>query len=205
MLKNLRIATTNPGKKREFCELLEPLGFRIKDIGDLDHNQIVEDGDTFEANAIIKADTILRHTGEPTIADDSGLVVDALGGKPGIHSARYAGVTGPNQDHANNQKLLMELSDIAPQARQARFVCALALCEPDQPPQIFMGYFEGSIIAKPQGDNGFGYDPLFLVQGDSRTSAELSPQEKNALSHRGKAIQSLLAYLNRRHGSYTSS
>lgn len=198
MLKSLRIATENPGKLREFRQLLEPLGFCVRDISDLDHIQIVEDGETFEANALIKANAVLTHTGEITIADDSGLVVDALGGKPGVRSARYADAIGHHQDAANNAKLLDKLRHTPANRRQARFVCALALCEPNQPPKIFRGSFEGSITTTAKGSNGFGYDPLFLVAGDTRTSAELLPTEKNALSHRAKAIELLLAYLKKR-------
>ena len=191
----IRVATGNPGKLREFRELLSPLGYDVQGLEDFPGITIVEDGETFEANALIKANTIMNQTGSPAIADDSGLVVDALGGRPGVHSARYAGVDGPEQDAANRNLLLKELSDIPAPERSARFVCALAYCVPQQEPLIFRGTFEGAIGYEERGENGFGYDSIFLVQNDHRTSAELSPKEKNAISHRGEALAQFIDYI----------
>ena len=191
----IRVATGNPGKLREFREILSPLGYDVQGLEDFPGITIVEDGETFEANALIKANTIMNQTGSPAIADDSGLVVDALGGRPGVHSARYAGVDGPEQDAANRNLLLKELSGIPDPERSARFVCALAYCVPQQEPLIFRGTFEGAIGYEERGETGFGYDSIFLVQNDHRTSAELSPKEKNAISHRGEALAQFIDYI----------
>ena len=121
--------------------------------------------------------------------------MDALGGRPGVHSARYAGVDGPEQDAANRNLLLKELNGIPDPERSARFVCALAYCVPQQEPRIFRGTFEGAIGYEERGENGFGYDSIFLVQNDHRTSAELSPKEKNAISHRGEALAQFIDYI----------
>ncbi len=195
MIERVRIATGNAGKLREFRELLTPLGIEVLGIDDLGPVEIIEDGDTFEANAIKKARTILEMTGDIVIADDSGIVVDALDGAPGVHSARYAGESGKSQDAANNRKLLEAMQGVPDNQRQARFVCALALCKPSAAPITFMGTFEGSVGYEERGSNGFGYDSVFIVLGDTRTSAELNRDEKNGMSHRGKALQDLLAHL----------
>lgn len=194
-LERVRIATGNPGKLREFRELLTPLGIEVLSMQELGNIEIVEDGDTFEANAIKKAQTIADLTGEAVLADDSGIAVDHLDGAPGVYSARYAGAEGDAQDAANNTKLLNVMQDVPVGKRQARFVCALALCRPGHPPVTFEATFEGSIGYENKGDNGFGYDSIFIVQGDTRHSAELSPDEKNAISHRGKALQLLMTWL----------
>lgn len=195
MIERVRIATGNQGKLREFRELLVPLGIEVLGMDDLGSVEIIEDADTFAGNAIKKANTVLELTGEVVIADDSGIVVDALDGAPGVYSARYADDTGDNQDAANNHKLLKVMADVPQEKRQARFVCALALCQPGKSPLTFTGKFEGSVGYEERGENGFGYDSLFIVEGDTRTSAELSRDEKNAMSHRGKALQELLAHL----------
>lgn len=191
----LRVATGNKGKLREFREILSPLGYEVLGIDDLPELKIIEDGDSFEANAIIKATTVMEIAGVPAIADDSGIVVDALDGAPGIYSARYANVEGSGQDAANNAKLLEVLSSTPDSQRSARFVCALAYCVPNREPVIFRDTFEGSIGYAERGENGFGYDSIFLVQNDTRTSAELSPNEKNAISHRGKAVRSFFEFI----------
>ena len=191
----LRVGTKNPGKLRELSQMLEPVGIEVRGVDDLDGFDPVEDGDTFEANAIKKAMALLDLTGEPAVADDSGLVVDALGGRPGVHSARYAGIDGPEQDAANRVKLLEELQGVSDAERTARFVCALAYCLPGGEPVVFHGTFEGRIGHEERGDNGFGYDSIFVVPEVGRTSAEISPDEKNALSHRGEALRKLLEYL----------
>ncbi len=199
-LKRVRIATGNPGKLREFRELLTPLGIEVLSMEDLGKIEIIEDGDTFEANAIKKAQTIANMTGEAVLADDSGIAVDHLDGAPGVYSARYAGVDGDGQDDANNAKLLEVMRDVPQDQRQARFVCALALCRPEHEPVTFRATFEGSVGYEHKGENGFGYDSLFVVQGDTRHSAELSRDEKNAISHRGKALRLLMDWLEETQG-----
>lgn len=197
-MKTLRIATTNHGKLREFKEMLEPLGYTVRGIDDLADFDVVEDGDSFAANALKKAQALLARTGETAIADDSGLVVDALGGRPGVHSARYAGVDGPNKDAANRAKLLTALKGIPDAQRQARFVCALAFCAPGEPPQVFNGTLEGVIGHQERGEHGFGYDALFLVPCYGRTAAEISTLEKHNVSHRGQAVRALTKFLAQR-------
>lgn len=194
-MKPLRIGTTNAGKLREFRQILEPLGLAIRGLDDLPGFEVIEDGDTFEANAIKKVRAVVDATGEPAVADDSGLVVDALDGKPGVQSARYAGVDGPGQDAANRNKLLEALTDTPTEKRSARFVCALAYCKPNAEPIVFRGELEGLICTEERGSNGFGYDALFVVPERGLTTAELPPDEKNAISHRGRALQKLIAFL----------
>ena len=151
--------------------------------------EVEEDGDTFEANSEKKAREIMDLCGEITIADDSGLMVDALGGAPGVISARFAGEDG--NDLKNNEKLLSLLADVAPEARTAKFVSVITLLYPDGKKIVARGECEGHIIYKPKGDNGFGYDPLFVPNGYDQTFAELSGAEKNHISHRAIALQSL--------------
>ena len=193
-MSHLRIATTNANKLRELRQMLEPLGYQVDGIDDLGL-EIIEDGDTFAANAIIKARAVCNVTGEPAVADDSGLVVDALGGRPGVHSARYAGVQGADRDRANRVKLLEEMAPVADGERAARFVCAIAYLEPDRDPHIFRGTLEGAIGREERGNNGFGYDPVFVIPDDGRTAAELPATEKNAISHRGQAIRAFVEFL----------
>jgi XTP/dITP diphosphohydrolase len=154
---------------------------------------VVEDGDDFAANARKKAETIAQLTGRPCLADDSGLVVDALHGAPGVHSARYAGVQG--DDAANNARLLQELAEVPVGRRQAAFCCVMALCRPGRETSLFEGRVDGCILPAPRGDGGFGYDPLFLVDGCERTMAELPLAEKNRLSHRGQALRQVVLEL----------
>jgi ribonuclease PH len=185
----LVIATANFGKLREMRLLL---GHRfdvvsMKELGLL--ADIDENGETFEQNALIKAEALMNMTGCAAIADDSGLEVDALGGRPGVHSARYAGVHG--DDEANNQLLLKELEH-TPQPRTARYVCAVALCRPNHRPLVARAACEGEILTQYRGDGGFGYDPLFLSHDFDKTFAEASMAEKNAVSHRARAIAKLL-------------
>jgi XTP/dITP diphosphohydrolase len=193
-VKTLRIATTNAGKLREFVEMLAPLGIAVRGVGDLPGFSVDEDGDTFEKNALKKARTLLDRTGEPALGDDSGLVVDALDGRPGIYSARYGGVEGPGKDAANRAKLVRELHGVPTAKRTARFVCVLAYCAPGAEPRFFRGECEGRIGDAERGDNGFGYDPLFVLD-DGRTVAEMPSDEKNRISHRGRALAQLLAFL----------
>ena len=195
-MKRLWVGTSNAGKLRELRQLLTPLGYEVRSVEEkISPFEVVEDGDTFEKNALKKARAVFEMTGETSLADDSGLVVDALGGKPGVHSARYAGVEGDQQDAANRNKLLKDMAHVADDDRSARFVCVLALCAPGEEAKTFSESFEGKIGYEERGSNGFGYDSIFVVAGDKRSSAELSPLEKNALSHRGKAVKKLVTYL----------
>jgi XTP/dITP diphosphohydrolase len=215
------LASTNPGKLREIRAVIDEPGVAWVGLHELPRAipEPIEDGDTFEANAVLKARYYAAASGLCCLADDSGLEVDALGGAPGVHSARYAGVTGPRDtvDPANNRLLLERLEGVPPHLRTARFVCAMALATPPDMPvpsgwmafhapcevgyvlAVVRGTFEGRIIvpadaADPRqphlgrGEHGFGYDPLFLPDAaPGRTSAELPPQQKNAISHRGDA------------------
>ncbi len=187
----LVLASGNAGKLRELGAMLEPLGWKVAPQSDWDVPEAVEDGLSFIENALIKARHASMRTGLPALADDSGLVVDALQGAPGIYSARYAG-TGAG-DEANNQKLLRELEDVPESGRQAHFYCAMALVrhENDPAPLLATGSWDGLITRSPSGSGGFGYDPLFWVPGRKCTSAELQAGEKNRLSHRGKALARL--------------
>lgn len=148
--------------------------------------EVEEDGETFAANAGKKAVAVARHAGEWALADDSGLVVDALGGEPGVWSARYAGVGA--SDRENLDKLLKQLGDTPEGERSARFVCVLALANADGQVRLYQGTVEGHIGREPRGDNGFGYDPVFVPQGEERTFAQMSGKEKDAMSHRGRAL-----------------
>ena len=152
--------------------------------------EVTEDGETFEANAIKKAREIAKYTGLPALADDSGLVVDALNGAPGIYSARYAGKNAT--DETNNAKLIENLRDIPAKQRTAHFCCAMALATPDGRVQTVQAIWKGRILATPRGANGFGYDPIFFIPTHNCTSAELSSEEKNRISHRGQALRAIL-------------
>ncbi len=154
--------------------------------------EVEEDGDTFEANAIKKAVYISTTTGLTAIADDSGIVVDALDGAPGVYSARYAGED--SDDMANNRKLLEEMKNVPDEKRTARFACCIALAHNDEI-KTFMGYVEGKIGTENRGENGFGYDPLFFPESHDRTFAEMSDDEKHSMSHRGRALAKLQEYL----------
>jgi len=196
----VRIATGNSGKLREFREMLTPLGYEVLGLEDVLGFSVEEDGATFLDNAIKKARALAERTGEPAIADDSGLVVDALDGAPGIYSARYAGEPPPGtpaaeRDAANRRKLTLALADVPDAQRTARFVCALCYFVPDRPPVVVEGTCEGMISRRECGGNGFGYDPLFIVPAYGRTMAELAHEQKNALSHRGQALRRLLAII----------
>ena len=199
----LRVATSNKGKLREFRQVLEPLGYEVTDISDLGLGDIEETGSTFAANAEIKTLAAFEACDgkDAVVADDSGIVVDALDGAPGIHSARYAGIpqTGEAQDAANRFKLLDALQEVPVGERSARFVASLALRLPgEEQTHFFEGTFEGEIGFEEAGDNGFGYDSIFLVDGGACTSAELSPEAKNARSHRGEALRKLEEFLRAR-------
>jgi XTP/dITP diphosphohydrolase len=181
------IATHNQGKLREMREILGPHGHELLSLRDVGISEVPEeDGETFEANALIKARACLRESGLPSIADDSGLCVDALDGAPGVYSARYGGM---ETDEGRIDYLLKRLDGV--QDRRARFVCAAACVFPDGADIIARGECEGVILGRRRGAGGFGYDPVFFVPGLGKSFAELDAAQKNALSHRGKAMREL--------------
>ncbi len=189
------LATKNKNKAEELKRITEGVPVSIFTLDDFPGcPETEEDGATFEANAIKKALAAARYTGRPALADDSGLEVYALGGAPGIYSARYAGA-GAN-DGQNTGKLLSEMRSLVQDKRGARFVCCIALAFPDGNTCTFYGYAEGSIGTEQRGVRGFGYDPVFYPEGCNRTFAEMDEKEKDALSHRGKALQAFSRYLN---------
>ena len=192
------IATHNPGKLAEMRDLLAPFGIAAQSAGELGLSEPDETGKTFAANARIKAMAAAKATGKAAFADDSGLVVDALGGEPGLRSARYAGRHG--DDAANNALLLERLHDVPEAARTAHFYCVLVVLQSANDPQplIAEGAWRGRILDAPRGANGFGYDPLFLPDGLALSSAELEPARKNAISHRGQALTRLREQLAQR-------
>jgi XTP/dITP diphosphohydrolase len=196
----LLVATSNPHKVRELRQVLGPLSIEVVGLSDVGCTlpEPVEDADTFEGNARIKAVAYAQALGMACVAEDSGLEVDALGGAPGVYSARYAGEEGAREarDQANNDKLLHELAKLGEVDRRARFVCALCLV--DAAGQVRFetrGSYEGVIATAPRGENGFGYDPLLWLPELGKTSAELSPEQKNARSHRGAAARALARFL----------
>ncbi|MDO6708066.1 XTP/dITP diphosphatase [Photobacterium sp. 1_MG-2023] len=194
-MSKLVLATGNQGKVREMASLLADFGFDVIAQSDLSVSGVAETGTTFIENAIIKARHAARETGLPAIADDSGLAVDALKGAPGIYSARYAGEDASDQQ--NLDKLLEAMKDVPASDRTARFHCVLVMMRhaDDPTPLICHGTWEGRILTDAQGDNGFGYDPVFWVPEDNCASAQLAPARKKQLSHRGKALQQLFAAL----------
>jgi XTP/dITP diphosphohydrolase len=196
------LASANAGKLRELQAMTAVLGFEVRAQSEFGVEAVPETGVTFVENALIKARHAARCTGRPAIADDSGLVVDALGGAPGIRSARYAGEDASDADNVG--KLLAALADVPPSARTCRFVCVLAwLRAPEDPlPLIASGVWEGQVVTgAPRGANGFGYDPVFLVPGHGCTAAELDPATKQRLSHRGRAMAALAAALAQARGA----
>jgi XTP/dITP diphosphohydrolase len=189
------LASNNAGKVREIDALLAPSGLHVVPQGSLGIGEAEETGLTFVENAILKARYAARASGHPAIADDSGLEVDALDGAPGIYSARYAGPGAG--DRANCDKLLAALSGVPDEQRTARFQCLMVYLRHagDPTPLICQGTWEGRILHAPRGDNGFGYDPVFLVPEHGASAAELDPAFKNALSHRGQALRALVERL----------
>lgn len=187
------VATGNRGKLAELARILDGLPVELVPMDELGLDSPVEDGDTFEANALIKARAAAEATGLPALADDSGLEVDALGGAPGVRSARYAADEDPGAagDDANNDRLVRELAGVPYGQRTARFVCAAALVAPDGRAWTERGTMEGRIIDTPRGENGFGYDPHFVADGETRTNGELTAEEKDARSHRGAAFRAV--------------
>jgi XTP/dITP diphosphohydrolase len=200
-MKDVLVATSNPGKIRDFVGAAAQHGIEIAAIPDFSSLPIVtEDGSTFEANARKKAEAYSEYApGEIVIADDSGLEVDALGGAPGVHSARYAAdephTAGANtDDEANNVKLIRQITSVAPEKRTARFVCCIAAARNGKTLAVFEGKAEGIVLDQPRGSNGFGYDPLFYFPQIGKTFAELSAQEKSNYSHRGKTFRKFLQW-----------
>lgn len=193
-MKRLVLASNNPGKLREIRALLAPLALEVLPQAELGIAEAEEPHDTFLENALAKARHASRACGLPALADDSGLCVAALGGEPGVHSAYYGGREGDREarDARNNARLLAELARHA--ERSAHYTCVMVLLRraDDPEPLVAEGRWPGSIAAAPRGANGFGYDPLFLVAGRALTAAELEPQEKNRISHRGLALARLL-------------
>lgn len=198
-MPSLLIATGNVGKAREFGEILAPLGWSCASLKTLAAPicEPEETGATFRANACLKAEHYARAANTYALADDSGLVVDALGGKPGVFSARWAKMHDAGAgDAANNALLLRQLEAVPDEGRTARFACVLALADPRGRTLLTAaGTVEGRILREPRGANGFGYDPLFLIGEKGRTTAELSPDEKHAISHRGNATRVLLGLM----------
>ena len=189
-MSGLVVATGNRGKFLEIKTILEGVYCPVYSLADFpDLPEVEEDGATFEQNAVKKASTIAKLSGMPTLADDSGLVVDARGGRPGVFSARYAGPDAT--DEINNAKLLEELRGVPPDKRGAAFHCVIALCMPDGSCTTFSGELKGTILEAPQGSEGFGYDPLFFVTEEGLSLADLPLERKNRLSHRGKALELL--------------
>lgn len=194
--KKLVFATGNQGKVNEFKQMLgeEYEIYSMKDLGiDVD---IVEDGKTFEENAIIKAKTVMEVTGEMVLADDSGFEVDCLDKEPGIYSARYLGEDTPYS--IKNAKILERCEGVPEEKRDARFVCVIACAYPDGKVDTATGVIEGKLAYEQRGENGFGYDPIFFLPERGCTTGELAPEEKNAISHRGIAIRKMVEILKKR-------
>ncbi|MFT4994929.1 MAG: XTP/dITP diphosphohydrolase [Paraglaciecola sp.] len=200
MTNKIVLATGNKGKVSELATLLAPLNFTVLAQSMFEVSDVAETGTTFVENAIIKARHAALITGLPAIADDSGLAVDALGGAPGVVSARFAGSQATDRD--NIDKLLFALKDVPSERRQARFLCVLVFMQSanDPTPIICQGEWQGEIGFDLQGENGFGYDPVFWLAEQNCSSAQLCSEQKNALSHRGKAIRLLLEQVKRHQG-----
>lgn len=190
-MKKIIIATKNKGKVKEFRAFFANHDIEVVSLLDLDEQipDIEETGESFVENAALKAEQISNRFQQPVLADDSGLIIDSLGGRPGIYSARYAGE--PTNDQANIDKVLKEMNNISEEERAARFICVLAIARPNEETIFVTGYCEGHIQREQSGENGFGYDPIFVPEGYSKTMAELDPAEKNQISHRNKAIKQL--------------
>ncbi|HEU0290458.1 MAG TPA: RdgB/HAM1 family non-canonical purine NTP pyrophosphatase [Burkholderiales bacterium] len=206
-MRRLVLASSNPGKLREFRQILAPLGIELVPQSELGIAEAGEPHGTFVENALAKARHASSRSGLPAFADDSGICVAALGGAPGVHSARYAGAPSAggsdDQDARNNRKLVEALADKAD--RRAHYACVIVLVRhaADPEPLIAEGRWQGEVIDTPRGDGGFGYDPYFLLPELGRTAAELMPDEKNAISHRGQAMRRLVEML--RYTEYRAS
>lgn len=193
-MNKILIATKNKGKVNDFKLLFQPRGIQVVSLLDFESiDDIEETGTTFEENAILKAEAISELFNIPVISDDSGLEVDALNKEPGVFSARYAGID--KDDEENIDKVLSKLEGVEERKRTARFVCAIAISEPGKNTIVKHGYCEGKILTERRGDNGFGYDPIFQPNGESRSMAELKPEEKAAISHRGQALRKMADWL----------
>jgi len=191
MIQKLILATHNPGKVQELQGLLEPLGITVLSAKDFDLKEPIEDGTTFEDNALIKAKAVYTATGIPALADDSGLCVECLDGRPGVHSADWS---GPQKDSkVAIQRLEKEVGDSL--NLNAKFVTVLAFQKDDGAPLFFKEECEGRLTFPPRGDQNFGFDPVFIPQGETRTFAEMPKAEKSRISHRGKALKHFLEYL----------
>ena len=192
-ITKLVVASHNDGKIAEIKTLLAPLNIEVQSAKELRLADVEETGKTFEENAKLKAIAISLMCGMPCLADDSGLCVDALDGRPGVYSARYA----PNRDFKEGMKMLLsELKETGSNNRKAHFACCLALAHPrEDKVKVFEGRVDGTISEKPQGDNGFGYDPIFIPEGYNKSFAELSGDIKNSMSHRGRALEKLIKEL----------
>jgi len=197
-MKRILVATSNMGKIRDFAGAASRYGIEVVPVPNLSSlPPVIEDGETFEANARKKAEAYSRHAAELVIADDSGLVVDALGGAPGVHSARYAaddphGAEANTDDETNNRKLIREIKLVGIENRKAEFVCVIAAAREGETLAVFEGKAEGIILEQPRGFNGFGYDPLFYFPSIQKAFAELSAEEKAKYSHRGAAFREFL-------------
>lgn len=194
-LNQIVLASGNAGKVHEIDQLLEGLNLEILPQSEFDVPEIEETGTTFVENAILKARNAAHHTGLPAIADDSGITVDVLYGRPGIYSARFAGVDATDEE--NIAKLISMVKPFPDEERTARFICSMVYLryEEDPTPVIAEGVWEGQLLIDPKGQNGFGYDPIFYISSQQCTSAELPPEIKNKLSHRGQALRELLGQL----------
>ncbi|WP_017726680.1 XTP/dITP diphosphatase [Halalkalibacterium ligniniphilum] len=190
-MQEILIATKNKGKVAEFEAIFKDKGMTVSSLLDYPEvPEIEENGETFSENATIKAEAIAQRFKKPVLADDSGLMIDALDGRPGIFSARYAGLE--KNDQKNNEKVLLELTGVPEEKRTARFHCAIAFARPNEETIVFEGQCEGYILQAPQGDGGFGYDPIFYLPNYQKSMAELTKEEKNKISHRAKALARLV-------------
>ena len=190
-LSRLVVASHNAGKVREINTLLSPYGVSAVSAAELNLPEPEETGDTFEANAILKAEAAASASGLPSLADDSGLAVTALGGAPGIYSARWG---GPERDfYAAMVRVQRELAELGTDDHSAAFICVLALAVPGQPTEIYPGRVEGALTFPPRGTRGFGYDPIFIADGETDTFGEMDPEKKHAMSHRAEAFAKFVA------------
>jgi len=188
------IATRNPGKLREIQEILAPLGLKVLSLREFPEiPEILEDGQTFEENAVKKAAAVAHQTGRVAIADDSGLTVNALQGRPGVFSSRYAGEKATDEDRY--RKLLKDMAGVPEGQREAAFICAVALASPNGRVEVVKGECRGAIALAPKGSHGFGYDPIFFLPQLGKTMAELEPEVKNQISHRARALEKLKSIL----------
>lgn len=192
-LEEIVFASHNAGKIKEMKELLAPYDIKVKSALDMDLPDVEETGKTFEENSLLKSQTIAKLVNKPCLADDSGLCVDALDGAPGVYSARYA----PNRDfNKGMEKLLAEMEKSFNKSRKAHFSCVISLAWPDGKYEVFDGRVDGQIAMQKMGEGGFGYDPLFVPDGFDCSFAQMRQEEKNKISHRGRAVEKLKDFLN---------